>query len=126
MPITSCAPRLAEMNASPQTQAGIARPARKKSVLVVVYRFSAKPMPSTNAKYTNISTQSRKERVMGGEPRRGSDARMKPPAGRRAIVRRDAAAVAVFSTVTAAAIVQRVAHDQRIVAAAAEKSRIDS
>ena len=34
MPITSWAPRLAEMNARPATQAGIERPDRKKSVLV--------------------------------------------------------------------------------------------
>ena len=34
MPITSWAPRLAEMNARPATQAGIERPERKKSVLV--------------------------------------------------------------------------------------------
>ena len=33
MPITSWAPRLAEMNASPVIQAGIDRPERKKSVL---------------------------------------------------------------------------------------------
>ena len=33
MPITSRAPRLAEMKASPVIQAGIARPDRKKSVL---------------------------------------------------------------------------------------------
>ena len=36
IPMISCAPRLAEMNASPQTHAGIARPARKKSLLVRV------------------------------------------------------------------------------------------
>jgi hypothetical protein len=34
MPITSWAPRLAEMNASPVIHAGIDRPDRKKSVLV--------------------------------------------------------------------------------------------
>ena len=34
MPITSCAPRLAEMKASPAIHAGIERPDRKKSVLV--------------------------------------------------------------------------------------------
>src|SRR6266481_1760176 len=33
MPMTSWAPRLAEMKARPQTQAGMERPARKKSVL---------------------------------------------------------------------------------------------
>ena len=47
MPITSWAPRLAEMNARPVIQAGMARPERKKSVLVFMNRFSAKPMPST-------------------------------------------------------------------------------
>ena len=31
MPMTSWAPRLAEMKARPQTQAGMERPARKKS-----------------------------------------------------------------------------------------------
>ena len=36
MPIISCAPRLAEMNARPVTQAGIERPERKKSSLVFV------------------------------------------------------------------------------------------
>ena len=50
MPMTSWAPRLAERNARPATQAGIERPDRKKSVVVRMYRFSAKPMPSTNAK----------------------------------------------------------------------------
>ena len=34
MPITSCAPRLAERNARPAIQAGIERPERKKSSLV--------------------------------------------------------------------------------------------
>ena len=34
MPITSCAPRFAEMKARPVIQAGIERPERKKSVLV--------------------------------------------------------------------------------------------
>ncbi len=34
MPMTSCAPRLAEMKARPQTQAGMERPARKKSLEV--------------------------------------------------------------------------------------------
>ena len=50
MPITSCAPRLAEMKASPVIQAGIDRPDRKKSVLVRAWRFSTNPMPSTKAK----------------------------------------------------------------------------
>src|ERR1700719_890841 len=58
MPMTSCAPRFADMNASPQTHAGIARPARKKSVLVFMEPFSATPMPSTNAKYKPRISQS--------------------------------------------------------------------
>src|SRR5216683_1514506 len=58
MPITSCAPRFADMNASPATHAGIARPARKKSVLVCIEPFSATPMPNTNAKYNPRISQS--------------------------------------------------------------------
>ena len=50
MPITSWAPRLAEMNASPATQAGIDRPERKKSSLVFMNFLSAKPIPSTKAR----------------------------------------------------------------------------
>ncbi len=50
MPITSCAPRLAEMKARPVIQAGIERPERKKSVLVRMKRFREKPMPSTKTK----------------------------------------------------------------------------
>jgi hypothetical protein len=50
MPMISCAPRLAEMNASPQTHAGIARPAWKNAALVVVRFFSATPTPRTEAK----------------------------------------------------------------------------
>src|SRR6266436_1423651 len=49
MPITSCAPRFADMNASP---------ARKKSVLVFIEPFSATPIPSTNAKYNPRISQS--------------------------------------------------------------------
>ena len=49
MPITSWAPKLAEMKASPVIHAGIERPERKKSVLVFVDRFKATPMPSTNS-----------------------------------------------------------------------------
>ena len=48
MPTNSSAPRLAEMNASPVIQAGMDRPDRKKSVLLFMDRFRAKPMPSTN------------------------------------------------------------------------------
>src|SRR6267143_1988778 len=58
MPMTSCAPRFAEMKASPQTQAGIARPARKKSVLVFTLRLSRKPIPRTKMKYTSMMAQS--------------------------------------------------------------------
>ena len=54
MPITSFAPRLAETNAKPVIQAGIERPERKKSVLVFMNRFRAKPMPSTNSMYTSM------------------------------------------------------------------------
>ncbi|HEY0435311.1 MAG TPA: hypothetical protein VGC92_01635 [Phenylobacterium sp.] len=50
MPITSCAPRFAEMKARPQTQAGIARPARKKSAPLLALRAAAIPMPSTNTR----------------------------------------------------------------------------
>ncbi len=38
------------MNASPATQAGIDRPERKKSSLVFMNFFSAKPIPSTKAR----------------------------------------------------------------------------
>jgi hypothetical protein len=38
------------MKASPQTHAGSARPARKKSVLVLVKRRKAAPTPSTIVK----------------------------------------------------------------------------
>src|SRR5215472_6083908 len=58
MPITSCAPRLAEIKARPHTQAGMDRPARKKSVLVRMYLLRVTPIPSTNAKYTSMMIQS--------------------------------------------------------------------
>src|SRR5271170_3511227 len=58
IPITSCAPRLAEINASPQIQTGSACPAWKKSLLVFMNRFSAKPMPSTKTKYNSMISQS--------------------------------------------------------------------
>ena len=48
MPTNSNAPRLAEMNARPVIHAGMARPERKKSVLLFMNRFRAKPIPSTN------------------------------------------------------------------------------
>ena len=50
MPITSCAPRFAEMNASPVIQAGMERPERKKSSLLLTNRRSTQPMPSTKTK----------------------------------------------------------------------------
>lgn len=50
IPMTSCAPRLADMKASPHTQAGMARPARKKSVLVFTELFKTTPMPMTKTK----------------------------------------------------------------------------
>src|SRR5215469_11936410 len=58
IPITSCAPRLAEIKARPHTQAGMDRPARKKSVLVRMYLFRVTPIPSTNARYTSMMIQS--------------------------------------------------------------------
>src|SRR5216684_6159877 len=58
MPMTSCAPRFAEINARPATHAGIARPARKKSVLVFIELFRDAPMPRTNAKYRARINQS--------------------------------------------------------------------
>ena len=58
MPMTSCAPRFADRNASPVTQAGIARPERKKSSLVRTERRSSTPMPSTNAEYSPITAKS--------------------------------------------------------------------
>ncbi len=36
------------MNARPVIHAGMARPERKKSVLLFMNRFRAKPIPSTN------------------------------------------------------------------------------
>ena len=50
MPITSWAPRLAERKASPAIQVGMERPERKKSSLLLTYRRSTQPMPSTKAK----------------------------------------------------------------------------
>src|SRR4051812_39691643 len=65
MPMTSCAPRFAEIKASPQIQAGSERPARKKSELVFTYRFRETPIPKTKAKYNNIISQSIGARVTG-------------------------------------------------------------
>jgi hypothetical protein len=53
--MTSCAPRLAEMNANPQIHEGIERPERKKSVLVLFERLRVKPTVRMTAKYTSIS-----------------------------------------------------------------------
>jgi hypothetical protein len=50
MPSSSIAPRFAEMNARPVTQAGSERPERKKSRLVETDRRAAKPMPRTTTK----------------------------------------------------------------------------
>jgi hypothetical protein len=50
MPMISTAPRLAEMNASPVTQAGSERPERKKSRLSLTRRRAARPMSRTTAK----------------------------------------------------------------------------
>ena len=50
MPRISMAPRLAETNASPVTQAGSDRPERKKSSLVAIARRAMKPMPTTTVK----------------------------------------------------------------------------
>ena len=51
IPMISTAPRLAEMNARPVTQAGSERPERKKSSESEIERRAISPMPSTNAKY---------------------------------------------------------------------------
>ncbi len=47
IPITSCAPRFAERNASPVTQAGSERPERKKSLPVRMCGLSTQPIPTT-------------------------------------------------------------------------------
>ena len=52
MPGISNAPRLAEMKARPVTHAGIDRPERKKSTLVLIARRAANPTPSTVTKYS--------------------------------------------------------------------------
>src|SRR4051794_29312652 len=57
-PRISIAPRLAEMNANPVTQAGSDRPARKKSTEELTTRFSAKPIPITQTKKANNRTRS--------------------------------------------------------------------
>ena len=50
MPITSCAPRLAPMKPSAQTQAGSERPDSKKSALVLRYLRRIQPMAMTKVK----------------------------------------------------------------------------
>jgi hypothetical protein len=50
IPMTSWAPRFAEMNAIPVIQAGNERPERKKSVLVRITRRRIQPTPRTAAK----------------------------------------------------------------------------
>ena len=50
MPITSCAPKLAAMNAKLVIHSGTERREVKKSSLVVTLRFTNQPMPRTNAK----------------------------------------------------------------------------
>ncbi len=50
MPMISTAPRLAEMNARPVTQAGSERPDRKKSTESETWRRARRPMPRTNTK----------------------------------------------------------------------------
>jgi len=47
MPMTSSAPRLADMKASPAAQAGIECPEVRKSALVFIRRRSIHPIPTT-------------------------------------------------------------------------------
>lgn len=58
IPMTSWAPRFAEMKAKPVIQAAMDLPDRKKSVLVFIKRFSVKPTPITNRKYMVRMVQS--------------------------------------------------------------------
>ncbi len=58
MPITSCAPRLAERKAKPEIHAGMLRPDMKKSLELFIPRLSATPMPMTNEKYVMRISQS--------------------------------------------------------------------
>ena len=53
MPITSCAPRLAAMNARLVIHTGTERPEVRKSSLVATLRFTSQPMPRTKAKYSD-------------------------------------------------------------------------
>ena len=50
IPMSSMAPRLAEMNASPVTHAGSDRPESRKSRLEEMERRATKPIPSTSTK----------------------------------------------------------------------------
>ena len=50
MPMISTAPRFAEMNARPVTQAGSERPERKKSIELETDRRARRPIPSTKTK----------------------------------------------------------------------------
>ena len=50
IPMSSMAPRLAEMNASPVTHAGSDRPESRKSRLEEMERRATSPMPSTRTK----------------------------------------------------------------------------
>ena len=50
MPMISTAPRLAEMKASPVTQAGSERPERKKSIESETRRRAISPIARTNPK----------------------------------------------------------------------------
>jgi hypothetical protein len=50
MPMSSIAPRFAEMNASPVTQAGSDLPDSRKSRLDATERRASSPMPSTRTK----------------------------------------------------------------------------
>ncbi len=50
MPMISTAPRFAEMNARPVTQAGSDRPERKNSIELDTPRFANQPTPRTKAK----------------------------------------------------------------------------
>ena len=50
MPISSCAPRLAAMNARLVIQTGTERPDMRKSPLVDIRFRSLQPMPKTKAK----------------------------------------------------------------------------
>ena len=50
IPMISTAPRLAEMKASPVTQAGSERPERKKSTESETWRLAITPIPITKPK----------------------------------------------------------------------------